>query len=559
MNSLEASEIKKTGATFTPQALAEFLAQKIVSYLNFKTDLVALDPACGDGALLNAIQNRLPNDTMRLIGYDTNAVYLQQAEKVLRQTKSVALHQEDFLSVCSGQMDLFGGVALSEFADIVIANPPYVRTQILGSERAQQLSRLYNLSGRIDLYFPFIIAMTNALKKGGLIGVITSNRYLCTKSGADIRKFLLEHYDILDIIDLGDTKLFDAAVLPAIFIGRKKMSKTAKSLSVGKFRSIYEHPVQERRIGYPVIGSVYDVLNKDVSGLYNVGGHIYDYKSGLLKHATDKAAIWQMSTEDENEWIDTVNSNTKFRIGDRFKVRVGVKSCADRIFIDGLWVKEGTIIENELLSLLISQENIDTWQIDHSTMPLILYPHYSIGGKRMVYDIDRFPNARKYLENHRAELEKREYLLKANRTWYEYWVPQNPALWSLPKVVFPDISLYPRFCYDESGAVVNGNCYWMCANTESERQLLLLIEGVCNSDVMVKFHDLCFNNKLYSGRRRYLSQYVEQYPMPDPDSSIAKEIVNVVDSINREADSATRYSSIKRLNVLVREAFGLRD
>ena len=47
--------------------------------------------------------------------------------------------------------------------------------------------------------------------------------------------------------------------------------------------------------------------------------------------------------------------------------------------------------------------------------------------------------------------------------------------------------------------------------------------------------------------------------MPDPDSSIAKEIVNVVDSINREADSATRYSSIKRLNVLVREAFGLRD
>ena len=177
----------------------------------------------------------------------------------------------------------------------------------------------------------------------------------------------------------------------------------------------------------------------------------------------------------------------------------------------------------------------------------------------MVYDIDRFPNAKKYLENHRAELEKREYLLKANRTWYEYWVPQNPALWSLPKVVFPDISLYPRFCYDESGAVVNGNCYWMCANTESERQLLLLIEGVCNSDVMARYHDLCFNNKLYSGRRRYISQYIEQYPMPNPDSSIAKEIVNVVDSINREADSATRYSSIERLNVLVREAFELRD
>ena len=87
MNSLEASEIKKTGATFTSQALAEFLAQKLVSYLNIKTDLVALDPACGDGALLSAIQSRLPNVAMRLIGYDTNAVYLQQAKKVLCQTR----------------------------------------------------------------------------------------------------------------------------------------------------------------------------------------------------------------------------------------------------------------------------------------------------------------------------------------------------------------------------------------------------------------------------------------------------------------------------------------
>jgi hypothetical protein len=45
---------------------------------------------------------------------------------------------------------------------------------------------------------------------------------LSTKSGESVRKFLNENYEILEIIDLGDTKLFDAAVLPAIFIGRKK-------------------------------------------------------------------------------------------------------------------------------------------------------------------------------------------------------------------------------------------------------------------------------------------------------------------------------------------------
>ena len=54
--------------------------------------------------------------------------------------------------------------------------------------------------------------------------MITSNRYISTKSGGDIRKFLLDNYDIIEIIDLGDTKLFNAAVLPAIFIGKKKVA-----------------------------------------------------------------------------------------------------------------------------------------------------------------------------------------------------------------------------------------------------------------------------------------------------------------------------------------------
>lgn len=76
--------------------------------------------------------------------------------------------------------------------------------------------------------------MTNALKKGGLLGVITSNRYISTKSGSDIRKFLVENYEILEVIDLGDTKLFNAAVLPAIFIGkrRKVIRKTPRRASM---------------------------------------------------------------------------------------------------------------------------------------------------------------------------------------------------------------------------------------------------------------------------------------------------------------------------------------
>lgn len=517
--------------------------------------MTVLDPACGDGALLNAIYKVGKNRIKNLLGFDTNQEYLNETSKLLAQTPC-ELSCSDFLSVCPNNVDLFRTDVRREFADMVIANPPYVRTQVLGTDKAQQLARDFGLSGRIDLYYPFLMAMTNALKKGGMLGVITSNRYISTKSGADIRKYLLENYDVIEVIDLGDTKLFDAAVLPAIFIGRKKQSKSAIT-KVGKYVSIYESEDKETKTVHRE--SVYEILRDGIAGEYVANGTNYVFKTGLLKHPVGKTGIWQMSNDVENKWLETINANTVFRVKDKFKVRVGIKSCADNIFINQLWEKENYVLEDDLLQPMISQENIETWKIDNASMTSILYPHFSKNGKRAVFDISKYPNASAYLEGHKEQLEGRNYVIQAKRKWYEYWVPQNPALWKFPKLVFPDISVKPRFCYDKSGAIVNGNCYWICAQDEDENNLLMLIEGVANSDVMIKYHDLCFNNKLYSGRRRYLTQYIEQYPMPDPNSNHAQDIIKLVKKINSCADE----SEISKLSAIINEkvklAFNISD
>lgn len=554
------SKVKKIGATFTPKDLAMFLATKLITLAKTegKTNLSVLDPACGDGSLLDAISEVGGELISSLVGYDTNKGYIEKARFLLAsQNSRLELLCRDFLNICPNNVDLFSTECRHEFVDIVIANPPYVRTQVLGAEKAQQLAKEFNLSGKIDLYYPFLMAMTNALKKGGLLGVITSNRFLSTKSGSDIRKYLLDNYDILEVIDLGDTKLFNAAVLPAIFIGRKKTNKKLCSQQVGEYMSIYE--MEDEHVNVRKASSIYEILNTKTVGHYSVSGINYTFKKGLLKHSTDKCSIWQMSNKEENDWIETINQNASFRIKNRFKVRVGIKSCADNVFICQKWEEAGIHIEKELLKPMISQENIKAWHIDKDSMKLVLYPHYSVKGKRKVFDLDDYPNAANYLANYREQLEARTYLVKAGRKWYEYWVPQNPELWSAPKVVFPDISVKPRFCYDDSGAVVNGNCYWICAKTEEERQLLLLIEGVANSEVMMKYHDLCFNNKLYSGRRRYLTQYIEQYPMPNPQSEYARDIVKMVAKINSLKDVSKREELAGLINAKVKLAFNITD
>ena len=554
------SKIKKTGATFTPESLAMFLATKLIALAknDGKANLSVLDPACGNGSLLDAINEVGGKLISSLVGYDTDKNYIEKTHALLaNKTNQVELLCRDFLTVCPNNVDLFSTECRQEFVDMVIANPPYVRTQVLGAEKAQQLAKDFNLSGRIDLYYPFLMAMTNALKKGGLLGVITSNRFLSTKSGGDIRKYLLDNYDVIEVIDLGDTKLFDAAVLPAIFIGRKKTNKKLAPQQVGEYMSIYE--MEEKDGNIKNASSIYEILKAQIAGHYSVNGINYTFKKGKLKHSLDKCSVWQMSNEEENAWVETINKNAFFHIKDRFKVRVGIKSCADNVFICQKWEEKGICIEKELLKPMISQENIEAWHIDKDSMKSILYPHYSVNGKRKVFDLTKYPNAANYLAMYRKQLEERGYLIKARRKWYEYWVPQNPELWDVPKVVFPDISVKPRFCFDESGAVVNGNCYWICAQTDEERQLLLLIEGVANSEVMMKYHDLCFNNKLYSGRRRYLTQYIEQYPMPNPQSEYAQDIVKLVAKINLLTDVSKREELAKLINTKVKLAFNITD
>lgn len=555
----EASKIKKTGATFTPNTLANFLADKLLYYYkSLNTESCILDPACGDGALLAALCKKGIVSSANIIGYDTSASYLKVAKKricdIFKQEDS-QFYNEDFLSVCPNNQDIFASNTKREFADLIIANPPYVRTQVLGAEKAQQLAKDFNLTGRVDLYYPFFMAMTNALKKGGILGAITSNRYICTKSGSDIRKFLRDNYHILEVIDLGDTKLFDAAVLPAIFIGIKKAPSEQSNIKT-KYTSIYEtEPVENAKPA----DSIFEVLSQEGTGTFKINNTFYEIKKGELKQCVNKSDIWQLEDKKTEYWINKIENNTSFKIKDKFKVRVGIKSCADNVFITQQWQKEGINIEEALLRPMISQENIDAWCINRDTIIKVLYPHYSDNGKRKAYDISKFPNAQHYLENHRTQLESRSYLIKAKRNWYEYWVPQNPALWDIPKIVFPDISTKPRFCFDKTGSVVNGNCYWICAQNKEEENLLLLIEGVCNSSIMTKYHDAKFTNKLYSGRRRYLSQYIEEYPIPNPESNASKQIISLVSKINKTPDSEEKNELASEVDKLVEKAFCLTD
>jgi len=117
-----------------------------------------------------------------------------------------------------------------------------------------------------------------------------------------------------------------------------------------------------------------------------------------------------------------------------------------------------------------------------------------------------------------GELKSAVYARVQYRKWYEIWVPQDSGAWETIKLVFRDISEKPTFWIDKSEAVVNGDCYWLISE-DGKTDLIWLAAAIANPMFIELFYDYSFCNKLYAGRRSFITQYVEKFPLPDPNES----------------------------------------
>src|SRR6185437_5719176 len=232
---------KRHGRHYTPPELAGFLARRGAARLPAGRKLRVLDPACGDGELLLAAASAAAqrgHEVIELAGLDLDPAAIGLARGRLAGVPvPVSLSVRDFIRVPDG------GPPIGRF-DLIITNPPYVRTQVLGAEVSRQLAALFGLQGRIDLTHAFVAVMRSLLAPGGVIALLCSNRFLSTRAGLDTRRLLGDGYLLHEVYDLGDTKLFEAAVLPAIVVGQRRGDRPGVDRPA-RFTRIYESPGEE--------------------------------------------------------------------------------------------------------------------------------------------------------------------------------------------------------------------------------------------------------------------------------------------------------------------------
>ena len=161
-----------------------------------------LEPSCGDGAFLR----HLPG----AVGLELDPDHCPPGAQAI---------------------DFFAYPEREQF-DTIIGNPPYVRFQDIPPATQALIARgRYGacLDKRANLYLFFSDKCLRHLKPGGELIFITPRDFLKLSGAVRLNRWLLEQGSFTDVIELGDARVFDAAV-PNCLIWRFECDARTRTL-----------------------------------------------------------------------------------------------------------------------------------------------------------------------------------------------------------------------------------------------------------------------------------------------------------------------------------------
>jgi len=336
----------------------------------------------------------------------------------------------------------FGRIMKDGGFDCVIANPPYIRIQILqefSPIEADYLKRHYKAasSGNFDIYVCVVEKGFSLLRSAGRLGFILPNKFFQTDYGKSLRGLLANTRAVETIIDFSHLQVFDGPTTYTclLFLTREP-----------------GETVQYKRI-------------EDASKLLSLEG-----QSSSVPITALSSGPWAFAGDRERRIFERMESQSIHLIDLPSQISRGSSSGADDVFVVSKSDRVGTYksrdgetirLEAEILRTPLYATDFGRYFFRPASDERIIFPYEVSDGSFGLMDEGnlkrRFPRAFDYLRARRKSLELRQQF----KTWYSFSAPRNLAVHDAADLLVPLLadrglfSEFPvgqdRFCLMASG------------------------------------------------------------------------------------------------------------
>lgn len=433
--------------------------------------------------------------------------------EILEQTKLDLIKEQAKDEKSYFLWNLFFNDVLSKGGfDIVIGNPPYVQMQKLGQQSTFLENENYITFKKTgDIYVLFYEKAFNLLKTGGVISYVTSNTWMRTKFGEDLRKFFLENTCIINLINIEDTQIFPSATVEVNILISKKS-----------------------KWSYPVNATV---VKGDFKKGYSISEYVNNNYSKIEYLDTEGWIIldnlnYQLKKDIESKGIKLKDWNVEFYRG-------FLTGYNDAFFITEKEKNEIILLEpqaDKIIKPLLRGRNISKYKYDFDNIYVLFIPwHFPLDNENISgcskeaeeKFIKEFPIVYNHLLKHKSNLSNRNKSETGIR--YEWYALQRAAAtyvkeFEKEKIVWLSISDKPAFALDNEQMYVTAPAYIMT----SDRNKYLL--AFLNSKIMEWYLDKV-SSSTGQGTNQWSKIFVEQLPIPiieDERKEILETLVDIV-------------------------------
>ena len=458
-----------SGIIETPEYIAQFMVAEAINISEKRVDKLSwYDPCCGSGVFVNAIisetaersegnlcsYSQLP--TIYASELSPQGIFITVCTLEVSLAK-YGLNVGDYIA--TGKLKLYLGDSLyinpeaqlltkedNLSSDIVIGNPPYVRSTRLTKEYKMLLSRLYpsSYAGNADLYTYFIANAINSLNDSGFLCFISPANFFRSSAGRSIRQFVQNRSIVHTVIDLDELPIFpDADVHSAIYIIKESRSSKSKTK---KYR--YRHFEKREDLA--------ELKRKKIA-----------YCQRTFRRFSQDG--WIFENPEEKILFDTFEERCIPLADLGFKIYSGVRSGYQKAFIYD--PKKLDNIDPELISewfkpSLGAKEIVKWLTLNTISKYLLFIPPRKTNIPLEIIDL-LLPHKEKLLNRHEVGDKIKWHQLRPC-TYYH--------LMGVPKIVFPDISSAARFSIDYTQKIILDGAFFIPTGD-------LSLLGILNSNI----------------------------------------------------------------------------